>query len=191
VGAGVTLSSKPAYERVVELVAAAAEALPVGDPREEVTRVAPLVDPAATERVRSWIDEAVRAGARYVVGGGQGGGILGPTVLADVPAEATIWTEEVFGPVIGLRPVASFDEGLDAVNASAYGLHASVFTHDLRNVLAAADRLEVGGVVVNEVPGFRADNMPYGGVKRSETGREGPRFAIEEFTVTRMILIRP
>lgn len=186
------LVEAPAYERVAERVAAAAARLPVGDPRLESTRVAPLINPAATARVNEWLDEALQAGARLLAGGPVAEGQpLGPTVVADVPSGCRLWDEEVFGPVVALRPVESFQAGLEAVNDSAYGLHASVFTRDLGNVLAAVDALEVGGVVVNEVPGFRADNMPYGGVKRSGTGREGPRFAIEELTVTRMVLIRP
>jgi acyl-CoA reductase-like NAD-dependent aldehyde dehydrogenase len=112
-------------------------------------------------------------------------------VLADVPGGAAAWDEEIFGPVVCVRPVPDLDAAFATVNASRYGLHASVFTRSLATAFAAIERIEAGGVVVNEVPGFRADNMPYGGVKDSGIGREGPRFAIEEFTVTRMAIIRP
>jgi acyl-CoA reductase-like NAD-dependent aldehyde dehydrogenase len=108
-----------------------------------------------------------------------------------VPEDADIWAEEAFGPVVCLRTVRGIDEAIEVANASRYGLHASVFTSSLSTALTALRRLEVGGVVINEVPGFRADNMPYGGVKDSGLGREGPRFAAEEFTVTVMAVLKP
>jgi len=158
----------------------------VGDPREETTRVSALIDDRSTSRVRAWVDEAVVAGATVVHGG-----VVQPTVLLDVPRGQPVWDEEVFGPVVAVSSVADLDTALDLVNDSRYGLHASVFTASLETAFAAVDRLEVGGVIVNEVPGFRSDVMPYGGVKDSGAGREGPRFAIEELTVTRMVVIRP
>jgi acyl-CoA reductase-like NAD-dependent aldehyde dehydrogenase len=112
-------------------------------------------------------------------------------VLLDVPRGEDVWDEEIFGPVVAVRSVGSFEEAIDLVNASRYGLHASVFTTSLAKAFVAIDRIETGGVVVNEVPGFRSDVMPYGGVKDSGAGREGPRFAMEELTVTRMAIIRP
>jgi acyl-CoA reductase-like NAD-dependent aldehyde dehydrogenase len=112
-------------------------------------------------------------------------------VLADVPADADVWREEVFGPVVCVRTVPDVEAAFDAVNDSRYGLHASVFTRSLATAFRAVERLDVGGVIVNEVPGFRSDTMPYGGVKDSGAGREGPRFAVEELTVTRMAVIRP
>lgn len=122
---------------------------------------------------------------------GAGGRAIAPTILADVPDGADAWDEEIFGPVVCVREVPDLEAAFETVNKSRYGLHVSVFTTSLRTAFAAIDRLEAGGVVVNEVPGFRADNMPYGGVKDSGIGREGPRFAIEELTVTRMAIIRP
>ncbi|MCP3801426.1 aldehyde dehydrogenase family protein [Allokutzneria sp. A3M-2-11 16] len=163
----------------------------VGDPREEKTRVSALIDSKSTQRVLEWISAAQEAGARVLAGGFEVDGVIQPTVLADVPDGASCWDEEIFGPVVCLRTVSSVDEALDVVNASRYGLHASVFTRSLKTAFDAVERLQVGGVVVNEVPGFRSDVMPYGGVKDSGTGREGPRFAIEELTVTRMAVIRP
>lgn len=162
----------------------------VGDPREEATRVSALIDKLSTHRVLNWVDKAVFAGAR-LVGGGLDGSVVRPTVLLDVPDGVECWDEEVFGPVVCLRTVSDVDAAFDEVNASRYGLHASVFSKSLKTAFRALDRLEVGGVVVNEVPGFRSDTMPYGGVKDSGVGREGPRFAIEELTVTRMAVIRP
>ncbi|AXB46022.1 aldehyde dehydrogenase [Amycolatopsis albispora] len=163
----------------------------IGDPREETTRVSALIDERSTKRVLAWVEQAVEAGAKVLGGGGAEGGIVRPTVLADVPDDADCWAEEIFGPVVCLRRVSDVDEAFELVNASRYGLHASVFSRSLNTAFRALDQLEVGGVVVNEVPGFRSDTMPYGGVKDSGIGREGPRFAVEELTVTRMAVIRP
>jgi acyl-CoA reductase-like NAD-dependent aldehyde dehydrogenase len=163
----------------------------VGDPRSPDTRVSALIDERSTVRVSDWVARAVEAGATLVRGGAVEGGIMQPSVLLDVPEGQLAWDEEVFGPVVAVRSVDTFDEAVEAVNASRYGLHASVFTASLETAFTAIDRIETGGVVVNEVPGFRSDVMPYGGVKDSGIGREGPRFAIEELTVTRMAIIRP
>ena len=162
-----------------------------GDPREEATRVSALIDERSSARVRDWLDQAVTAGATLVHGGSFDAGVISPAVLLDVPDGQSAWEEEIFGPVVAVRSVASVDEAFDVVNASRYGLHASVYTASLATAFAAIDRIETGGVVVNEVPGFRSDVMPYGGVKDSGAGREGPRFAIDELTVTRMAVIRP
>ncbi len=162
-----------------------------GDPREEATRVSALIDERSSARVRDWLDQAVTAGATLVHGGSFDAGVISPAVLLDVPDGQSAWDEEIFGPVVAVRSVASVDEAFDVVNASRYGLHASVYTASLATAFAAIDRIETGGVVVNEVPGFRSDVMPYGGVKDSGAGREGPRFAIDELTVTRMAVIRP
>ncbi len=177
-----------------ELAARIAERLAdvvVGDPREEATRVAALIDEAATDRVLSWIEEARAAGARVIAGGERVGRCLAPALLAEVPGGLPAWDEEIFGPVVALRTVPDLDAAYDLVNDSRYGLHAAVFTRDLGAAFAAIDALDVGGVVINEVPGYRSDVAPYGGVKDSGIGREGPRFAIEELTVTRMAVIRP
>ena len=166
-------------------------AIVVGDPRSPETRVSTLIDDQTTARVRGWVESAVSAGATLVHGGEVRDGVMQPTVLLDVPGGEPAWDEEVFGPVVAVRSVPSVDDALDLVNRSRYGLHASVFTTSLETAFRAIDRLETGGVVVNEVPGFRSDVMPYGGVKDSGAGREGPRFAVEELTVTRMAIIRP
>ncbi|MET9259317.1 aldehyde dehydrogenase family protein [Amycolatopsis sp. NPDC004079] len=163
----------------------------VGDPRSPDTRVSALIDARSTARVAEWVDKAIAAGARLLAGGSVRDGVLEPTVLADVPDGVDCWDEEIFGPVVCLRTVSDVDEAFAAVNASRYGLHASVYSRSLKTAFRALDELEVGGVVVNEVPGFRSDTMPYGGVKDSGIGREGPRFAVEELTVTRMAVLRP
>ncbi|MFE5012024.1 aldehyde dehydrogenase family protein [Streptomyces sp. NPDC056696] len=170
-------------ERVAEVT--------VGDPRDPQTRVSALIDERSTERVCAWLEEAVAAGASLLTGGKVTDGVIEPAVLLDVDRGLPLWDEEVFGPVVAIRSVPDLEKAFDLVNDSRYGLHASVYTSALDTAFAALDRLEVGGVVVNEVPGFRSDVMPYGGVKDSGAGREGPRFAIEELTVTRMAVIRP
>jgi acyl-CoA reductase-like NAD-dependent aldehyde dehydrogenase len=124
-------------------------------------------------------------------GGSLNGACIEPTVLLNVPMDIDIWNEEVFGPVVCVRRVQNLDEAIKEVNSSRFGLQASIFTSSLQSAFLAIEQLEVGGVVVNEVPGYRSDTMPYGGVKNSGIGREGPRFAIEEFTVTRMAIIKP
>lgn len=163
----------------------------VGDPREESTQVSALINEASTSRVLDWIRDAESLGSRVVVGGTRNGSCIAPTVLADVPDGVDIWDEEVFGPVVCVRRVPDLQTAIDMVNASRFGLHASIFTGSIEHAFHCINELEVGGVVVNEVPGYRSDTMPYGGVKDSGIGREGPRFAIEEFTVTRMAIIRP
>jgi acyl-CoA reductase-like NAD-dependent aldehyde dehydrogenase len=177
-------------EDFTERLLARLDEVVAGDPRDEKTRVSALVDAGSTERVSTWIEKAVGAGARQV-GGGAEGTVLRPTVLLDVPDGVEAWDEEIFGPVVCVRTVSDVDEAFAAVNASRYGLHASVYSRSLNTAFRALDELDVGGVVVNEVPGFRSDTMPYGGVKDSGIGREGPRFAVEELTVTRMAVLRP
>ncbi|MEU1724871.1 aldehyde dehydrogenase family protein [Actinomadura sp. ATCC 39365] len=182
------LVEEPVREEFLALLAARVKDVAVGDPRLPGTRVAPLIDPAATDRVLEWIGDS---GAEVVAGGMREGRAIAPTVLSGVPDGAAAWDEEIFGPVVCVRGVPDLDAAFEAVNRSRYGLHASVYTRSLATAFTAIERIQTGGVVVNEVPGFRADNMPYGGVKDSGSGREGPRFAMEEMTVTRMAIIRP
>ncbi|SDI42879.1 aldehyde dehydrogenase family protein [Nonomuraea jiangxiensis] len=182
------LVEEPVREAFLSLVAERVKDVEVGDPRLPGTRVAPLIDGPATDRVLEWI---AASGAEPLTGGHRDGRAIAPTVLADVPDGAAAWDEEIFGPVVCVRSVPDLDAAFAAVNQSRYGLHVAVFTRSLATAFAAIERIDAGGVVVNEVPGFRADNMPYGGVKDSGVGREGPRFAIEELTVTRMAIIRP
>jgi acyl-CoA reductase-like NAD-dependent aldehyde dehydrogenase len=178
-------------DELVTRLAARLDQVVVGDPRDPATRVSALIDAGSTSRVLAWVQAAVGSGATVLAGGGLADGVLQPTVLLDVPVGQLAWDEEIFGPVLAVRAVPDLDAAFETVNASRYGLHASVFTGSLQTAFEAVDRLDVGGVVVNEVPGFRSDVMPYGGTKDSGIGREGPRFAIEELTVTRMAVIRP
>jgi acyl-CoA reductase-like NAD-dependent aldehyde dehydrogenase len=185
------LVCEPVLDEFVGKLMARVGELTVGDPRDPSTRIAPLINQASTDRVLGWIADAEAAGAKVLHGGHVVDRTIVPTILLDVPESANAWCEEIFGPVVAIRSVPDLPAALEAVNRSRYGLHASVFTRSLSTAFAAFEELEVGGVVVNEVPGFRSDIMPYGGVKDSGIGREGPRFAIEELTVTRMAVIRP
>ncbi|GGW99426.1 aldehyde dehydrogenase family protein [Streptomyces chryseus] len=176
------------YERLVPKIVAAVEAQVTGDPNDASTDVGPLVNEDAAKRVESWVDEAVRAGASLLTGGKREGASYAPTVLADVPADTTVSCEEVFGPVLTIRKVEGEAEAFAAVNDSKYGLQAGVFTHDLQTAFRAHRELEVGGVIVGDVPSYRADQMPYGGVKQSGVGREGVRFAMDDYTYERVMV---
>jgi aldehyde dehydrogenase (NAD+) len=171
--------------RLLERVAA----LSVGDPLDEKTDVGPLVDAAAAERVDHWVQEAVTAGATLRAGGVRDGATYAPTVLTDVPAGARVWDEEVFGPVIVVAPFDGVDEAFAAVNDSRYGLQAGVFTRDLEVAFRAQRALEVGGVVIGDVPSYRADQMPYGGLKESGNGREGVRSAMVDLTEESVLIL--
>ncbi|MEP6918933.1 MAG: aldehyde dehydrogenase family protein [Acidobacteriota bacterium] len=177
---------EPFAARLVPLV----EALKVGDPLDPATDVGPMIEEAEAARVEAWVAEAVAAGARILTGGRRlGGALYAPTVMRDIPADAKICAEEVFAPLVGLYRFSTFDNALAAVNDSRYGLQAGIFTSDLEHALQAFDTLEVGGVIVNDVPTWRIDHMPYGGVKDSGLGREGPRYTIEEMTELKLLVI--
>lgn len=178
-------------DRFTELLLQRIPQIEVGDPRRSSTRVAPLIDEAATDRVLDWVAAAVSAGARLLVGGEREGRCIRPALLADVPDGTDLWDEEVFGPVVALRTVDSYDQAIRTANHTRYGLQAAVFTNSLARTHQAIEELEVGGVIINEVPGFRSDALAYGGVKDSGIGREGPHWAVQEFTVTRAAVIRP
>ncbi len=176
-------------EAFVPLLVAAVEALGVGDPSDEATTVGPLIDEASAARVEAWVQEAVGGGARLLTGGTRSGTTYAPTVVVDAPADAKVVREEVFGPVLVVVPFDGVGAGLAAVNDSRYGLQAGVFTHDLQVAFRAHRDLEVGGVVIGDVPSFRADQMPYGGAKDSGVGREGVRAAMEDLTYERVLVL--
>ena len=178
------------YEELRERFVAATKDLRAGDPKQRDTFLGPLIDEDSARRLESWIAEAVQAGARLLCGGGRSGNRLEASVLEDVPAGAKLDALEAFGPVTVLAPFDDFDEALARINASEYGLQAGVFSNDLAHAMRAWDVLEVGGVVVNDIPSFRVDNMPYGGVKRSGLGREGIRCAIADMTEPRLLVLR-
>jgi aldehyde dehydrogenase (NAD+) len=175
----------PLTERLVQQV----RALRTGDPTDPATDVGPLVDEPAARRVEQWVAEAVAGGATVLAGGVREGATYAPTVLTGVPAGARVREEEVFGPVVVVDEVGSLDEAFAAVNDSRYGLQAGVFTRDLQVAFRAARELEVGGVVIGDVPSFRADQMPYGGVKESGTGREGVAAAMADLTEERLLVL--
>ncbi|WP_107473841.1 aldehyde dehydrogenase family protein, partial [Streptomyces griseiscabiei] len=177
------------YDRLLPRIVAAVEAQVTGDPSDGATDVGPLVNEDAAKRVEAWVQEAVDAGAALLAGGKRDGASYAPTVLADVPADTTVSCEEVFGPVLTVRKVEGEAEAFAAVNDSKYGLQAGVFTHDLQTAFRAHRALEVGGVVIGDVPSYRADQMPYGGVKQSGVGREGVRFAMDDYTYERVMVL--
>jgi aldehyde dehydrogenase (NAD+) len=170
-------------------VVTAVEALRTGDPSDDATDVGPLIDEAAAVRVQEWVAEAVAAGGKLLTGGTRDGCTVAPTVLVDVPADAKVSCEEIFGPVVVIETVDSVDEAFARVNDSRYGLQAGVFTRDLPTAFRAHRELEVGGVVIGDVPTYRADQMPYGGVKDSGVGREGVRYAMEDYTYERVMVL--
>ena len=181
---------KAAYPAFVDRLLARVKQVPSGDPAEERTVSGPVIDDRAAERITAWVDEAIAGGAKVLAGHSRKGRLLQPTVLADVPAESKVAQEEVFGPVVAVWPVADWEAGLAAVNAGKYGLQAGVFTRDLARVRTAFRQLEVGGVIVNDAPNLRSDNMPYGGVKQSGLGREGVRYAMDELSEERALVTR-
>ena len=177
------------YDEFVAKYTAAVGALRTGDPLAEGTDVGPMIDEANAQRAAAWIEEAVEAGAAVPVGGGRKGAVLEPAVLLDTTSEMRVNREELFAPATTVRRYADFDEALAIANDSPYGLQAGVFTNDLRRIWRAFETLEVGGVIVNDVSGFRVDHMPYGGVKQSGLGREGVRYAIEDMTEVRLLVL--
>jgi acyl-CoA reductase-like NAD-dependent aldehyde dehydrogenase len=168
-----------------------AKHLRAGDPLDEATELSNMIDEQAARRAEAWIDEAVAAGARLLAGGRREGSLLEATVLTDVHSEMRVCSEEVFAPVATLQTFGDFEEALTEANNTRYGLQAGVFTHDVARALRALRALDFGGVIVNDSPAFRVDNMPYGGVKLSGAGREGIRYAMEEMTEPRLIVIDP
>ena len=163
--------------------------LVTGDPRDDATQVGPVINTEAAERIDSWVSEAVAAGATVLTGGGREGTTVQPTVLERVPADAKVACEEVFGPVMLLERVSGAGEAFAKVNDSVYGLQAGVFTHDLQTAFRAHRELEVGGVVIGDVPSYRADQMPYGGAKASGVGREGLKYAMADYTYERVLVL--
>jgi aldehyde dehydrogenase (NAD+) len=183
------LVHEPAAQRFTELLVAAVAALKTGDPLDPDTDVGPLIDADALERVAAWVDEAVQGGAEVLTGGKREDPFYLPTVLTNTAPTMKVRCEEIFGPVVTLQAYGSFDDALAEVNSSRYGLQAGVFTSDLNRIMLAHRELVVGGVIVNDVSAFRADQMPYGGSKDSGLGREGLRYAMHEMTESRILVL--
>ena len=178
------------YDEVRDRLVTAVKALKMGDPKHEDTFIGPMISEGEAKRLDGWIRNAVTAGAKLLCGGKRDGTMLEATVLEDVPLSTEINCEEAFGPVVALYRYDDFEKALGQINASKFGLQAGLFTRDIQKAMRAWDHLEVGGVVINDVPSWRVDNMPYGGVKDSGLGREGVKFAIEDMTEIRLLVIR-
>ncbi|MBA2731516.1 MAG: aldehyde dehydrogenase family protein, partial [Acidobacteria bacterium] len=168
-----------------------ARGLRTGDPMDEATELSVMINEEAARRAESWTNEAVGAGARLLCGGKRTGALLEATVLTDVHSEMRVCSEEVFAPIATVQTFDDFNAALMEANNTRYGLQAGVFTRDMSHAFLAAESLNFGGVMINDAPAFRVDNMPYGGVKLSGAGREGVRYAMEEMTEPRMIVIDP
>jgi len=183
------LIHRPVYEELVEQILAGTNALKVGDPRDPVTDVGPMIDRLKAEEAYRKVQEAVRQGARALTGGTLEETMFAPTVLADTTPDMRVNREEVFAPVISVAPYDDFDEAVRVANTGEYGLQVGIFTQNLNRAMRAYAEMDVGGVMVNDIPTFRTDQMPYGGAKGSGIGREGPRFAIEEMSELRLMVI--
>ncbi|WP_163328494.1 aldehyde dehydrogenase family protein [Desulfurobacterium thermolithotrophum] len=176
------------FDTFIEEITAFSKTLKVGDPRKDDTDMGPVIDENAADRIMEWIEEAKSLGAEIVCGGKRiSNTLIEPTVVINVPEKAKLFKKEVFGPVIIVNKVSSIEEGINQVNNSPYGLQAGIFTNNLKNAFKFSEEVECGGIMVNEIPTFRVDQMPYGGVKESGIGREGPHFAIEEMTEIKTI----
>ena len=178
------------YENLRDRLVKKTEALVMGDPRDEETFIGPMISLAEAERLEGWIESAVANGAKLLCGGRRDGSMLGATLLEGVPGSEDVVCREAFGPVAVLSRFTDFDDALAAVNDSVFGLQAGIFTRDLYKMQKAWDTLEVGGVVIGDVPSWRVDHMPYGGVKESGLGREGIRFAMKDMSEVRLLVIR-
>ena len=183
-------SQKQVYEPFMDRFVAASNALIVGDPLDERVDVGPMIDIKEVDRIESWVNEAQGAGAHVLTGGRRSGSIYYPTVLSDVNAAMKVIAEEAFAPVASVISCDDFEESLRQANDTKFGLQVGVFTKDIDRVFKAIKRLNFGGVIINDTPAFRADQMPYGGNRQSGLGREGVRFAMEEMTNIQMVAIR-
>ena len=177
------------FDRFISKFVEETRKLRLGDPMLEDTDVGPVIDTASADRIMKWIEDAVGGGATLLTGGNRDGSLIEPTILTDVPPGCDVSKSEVFGPVVHVERYRDFDEALKAVNDSRYGLQAGVFTKDIKKAFKAYGALDVGGVVVNDYPSFRVENMPYGGVKDSGVGKEGVRYAIEEMTELKLMVV--
>ena len=178
------------YDAFRDKLTAAVEALPMGDPKDENTFIGPMISESEAKRLEGWVQSAVAKGATLLCGGKRDGAMLEASLLENVSLDSDINCEEAFGPAAALYKFTDFEKALRQVNDSKFGLQCGIFSHDIRKAMRAWDILDVGGVVINDVPSWRVDNMPYGGVKDSGLGREGVRYAIEDMTEIRLLVIR-
>ena len=178
------------YDQFRDALVAATKKLIAGDPKNEDTFIGPMISEKEATRLHSWVEEAIASGGKLLCGGKRDGAMLDATLLENVSKDQTICTAEAFGPVAVLSPFDDFESALDEVNDSEFGLQAGIFTRDIYKAYRAWDKLDVGGVVIGDIPSWRVDNMPYGGVKDSGLGCEGIRFAIEDMTEIRNLVLR-
>jgi acyl-CoA reductase-like NAD-dependent aldehyde dehydrogenase len=183
------LVHRPVYERTLEKIVAAVKSLRAGDPRDPETDVGPMIDRLKAEEAFRKVRDAEKQGAKILTGGTLEGTMFAPTVLTDTTPAMRVNREEVFAPVISVAPYDTFEEAIQSANSGDFGLQVGVFTRDINRVMQAFEDMEVGGVIVNDIPTFRVDQMPYGGAKGSGLGREGPRHAIEEMSELRLMVI--
>lgn len=184
------LIHRSVYDKAVKLLCDRVAKLKVGDPMDKETFVGPIISPSDAERIEAWIESAKNAGAKVLVGGSRDGILVEPTVLADVPKDEAVCAKEVFGPVAVVAPFDTFDEALAMANDSDFGLQVGIFTRDIQKIMKSWDTMDVGGIIIGDVPSWRVDHMPYGGVKESGIGREGVRFAMHDMTEIRNLVIR-
>jgi acyl-CoA reductase-like NAD-dependent aldehyde dehydrogenase len=177
------------YDRFAELLTKQVQQLKVGDPLDPTVDVGPVIQRSEVDRIGEWVQEAVSQGAEILTGGTGEGPFFQPTLLSDVTPEMKVCREEIFGPVVTISPYETYEDALKLVNDSRFGLQAGVFTNDINRAFEAHRTIEVGGVIINDVSAFRADQMPYGGSKDSGFGREGLRFAMEEMTEPRIMVL--
>ncbi|HEY6766776.1 MAG TPA: aldehyde dehydrogenase family protein [Candidatus Sulfotelmatobacter sp.] len=177
------------YGKFTDLLIDGVKRLKVGDPLDSSTDVGPLIRESDAVRTAAWIEEAVRGGARLLCGGGRSGSVIEPTVLTGTTAGMKVNCQEIFGPVVTVEPYGSFDEALRHANHSSFGLQSGLFTRDAKLIFQAYEELEVGGLIAGDIPSFRVDHMPYGGIKDSGLGREGLRYAIEEMTEPKLLVM--
>ncbi len=178
------------YDEVKKRYVAAAKALKMGDPKHEDTFIGPMISESEARRLHDWIQKAAAAGGKILCGGKREGAMLEATIMEDVPKDQPLVCEEAFGPAVAISKYTDFDKALAEVNDTKFGLQAGIFTDDIHKAMKAWDELEVGGVLIGDVPSFRVDNMPYGGVKDSGLGREGVKFAIEDMTEIRLMVVK-
>jgi acyl-CoA reductase-like NAD-dependent aldehyde dehydrogenase len=183
------LVNRAIYNEFMDTLLPKVKALVTGNPMDPDTDVGPLISPAALDRVDSWVGEALAGGARALTGAQRDGRCYLPTVLVDVRPEMKVSCEEVFGPVITVQPYATFEEGVAIADDSPFGLQAGLFTQDIEKIFYAHRELRVGGLIHNDVSAWRADQMPYGGVKSSGVGKEGLRYAMEEMSELRLLVL--
>lgn len=176
------------YDAFIEQFATATKELVIGSPLEETTDVSAMIQPGEQDRAVEWVQEAVQHGAEIITGGTIENGVFMPTILTNVSASLKVSCQEVFAPIVVVNRISSVDEGIAAINDSNYGLQAGIFTNDIQTAFKASKQLEVGGVMINDIPTYRVDQMPYGGVKESGTGKEGLKYAINEMSETKLVV---